>query len=166
MAGKILTQQELLALLIYCLETGIFTWRVSTSNRVKVGDVAGTPDGHGYLVIRINSKRYKAHRLAWLYVHGVWPPAEIDHINRVKTDNRIDNLKEVSHIENMRNLSRARNNTSGHVGVTWDKAKKRWNAQIQHEGKHINLGYCIEQEDANAARKAGELRYWGAVRAE
>lgn len=160
-----LTQQKLMALLVYCQETGTFRWKVSTSNRVKVGDVAGTINTTtGYLVIGISGEKHLAHRLAWLYVYGVWPSAEIDHINRDRADNRIENLREASHIENMRNLSKPRNNTSGHVGVVWCKRLQKWRAQIEHENKRIHLGYYIEQEDAIAARIAGEVEYWGAAR--
>lgn len=161
-----LSREELLTFLVYCSVTGIFRWKVDRGGGTRAGSVAGRIDGSGCQQISINGKRYKAHRLVWLYVHGVWPSAEIDHINRVRTDNRIENLREASHAENMRNLSKAKNNTSGHVGVHWDKRRQKWVAYIKHERRRIHLGYYTHKEDAIAARKAGEIRYWGVARAE
>lgn len=163
--AELLTAEKLRELLSYCLETGIFRWRVDRRGGAKAGSVAGRISSHGYQEIKINGKLHHAHRLAWLYVHGVWPSDQIDHINRVRTDNRIANLREATSAENSRNRSKYGNNTSGHVGVTWCKREQRWKAQIQHEGKMINLGYYDLKEDAIAARITGELLYWGAARA-
>ena len=165
-AAELLTAEKLRELLTYCLESGIFRRRVS-AGRARAGDIAGRVNPtKGYLRICINGKDYAAHRLAWLYVYGVWPSAEIDHINRVKTDNRIDNLTEATRTENNRNKGKSKNNTSGHVGVSWDKTKQKWYAYIQHDSKRIHLGYYDVLEDAVAARRAGELLYWGAARTE
>lgn len=163
-AGE-LTHEELLALLIYCEITGIFRWRVSRGG-VEAGSVAGRiSPTTGYQEISINGKLYKAHRLAWLYVHGVWPSDQIDHIDRDKTNNRIANLREATSVENHRNMSKPSNNTSDHVGVSWDKTRQKWYAYITHERKMLNLGLYDRKEDAIAARIAGELHYWGAARA-
>jgi len=98
-------------LLTYDPYTGLFTWLVDAySNKVK-GKIAGSIK-EGYINISIDRKLYRAHRLAWLYVNGVFP-SEIDHINRVKSDNRICNLREVSRSENCQNRStskRVKNN--------------------------------------------------------
>lgn len=99
-----MTQEELHQLLDYNPETGEFFWKVN-SRCIKSGSKAGCVcKVHGYQHINIKNKRYKAHRLAWLYVHGKWPHPEIDHINRVKTDNRIANLREAD--RSMNNLNR------------------------------------------------------------
>ena len=156
-----LTAEKLRMLLHYEPATGIFTRKVRTSTRVKVGDVAGCLNsGDGYLQIRLQSQRYKSHRLAWLYVYGVWPEDQIDHINRIRTDNRISNLREVSHKQNHQNRSKSSHNTSGHSGVSWYKQKSRWRAQITHNQKDIHLGLFTNLEDAIAARKAAEKLYW------
>ena len=155
-----LTAEKLRELLHYDPAAGVFTWKVSTSNRVKVGDITGCLDRNGYLLIRVHSCRHKAHRLAWLYVYGVWPEGQIDHINRIRTDNRISNLRDVSHKQNHQNRSKPSNNTSGHPGVVWNRRDSRWQAQIVHNQKHISLGYFTNLEEAIAARKAAEKLYW------
>ena len=161
-----LTAEKLRELLHYEPETGIFTRKVSTSNQVKASDIAGSVNGGGYLQIKMLSRTHKAHRLAWLYVYGAWPTDQIDHINRIRTDNRISNLREVSHKQNGQNRSKSSHNTSGHPGVSWYKRISKWVAQIRHNYKHIYLGSFTTVEEAIAARKAGELKYWGAHRAE
>ena len=161
-----LTAEYLRSILHYDQETGIFTWKVSTSNRVKAGDVAGSQNGHGYLLIQLQSRKYLAHRLAWLHTHGVWPKDQLDHVNRVRTDNRLDNLREVSHKQNQQNRSTNSDNTSGYPGVYWNKRVSKWQASIAHNQKNIHLGYFTNIEEAIAARKAGELKYWGHHRAD
>ena len=155
-----LTAEYLRSILSYDPATGIFTWKVRTANQVKVGDVAGCPDGRGYLQIRVQSRKYLAHRLAWLYVYGEWPKGQIDHINRIRTDNRIANLREVSHKQNQQNRSKSSHNTSGHPGVHWNKRDSKWQAQIRHNRKHFHLGLFKSLEEAVAARKAAEKIYW------
>ena len=161
-----LTAEYLRSVLHYDQETGIFTWKVSTSNSVKVGDVAGSPNGHGYQLIQLQSRKHKAHRLAWLYIHGSWPKDQLDHVNRIRTDNRIANLRDVSHKQNNQNRSKSSNNTSGHPGVIWYKRDSKWQVKIKHNQKLIHLGLFTNIEEAIAARKAGELRYWGVNRAD
>ena len=160
-----LTAEKLRELLHYDPATGIFTWKVRTANQVKAGDVAGSPSG-GYLQIMVLSRLYKAHRLAWLYTSGEWPKDQLDHVNRVRTDNRISNLREATNKQNQQNTGKRRDNTSGHPGVYWYKRISKWQAQITHNQKHIHLGSFTTVEEAIAARKAGELKYWGAHRAQ
>lgn len=155
-----LTIEYLRSVLHYDQETGIFTWKVRTSNNVKVGDAAGCQNGEGYLLIRVCSRRYLAHRLAWLYMHGSWPKDQIDHINRIRTDNRIANLRDVTRKQNNQNRSTQSNNTSGHIGIYWHKRDSKWVASIMHNQKLIHLGYFTDIEDAIAARKAAEKLYW------
>ena len=114
-----ITQKELKDLLHYDPETGVFTWLKSGKGRKANGETRGLTNG--YFTIRINWRQYKAHRLAWLYVYGVWPKGQIDHINHNTTDNRIANLREVTNQENHRNMSLSKNNTSGVTGVYWGK---------------------------------------------
>lgn len=96
-------QTRLKELLHYDPNTGIFTWRVNRRGRfARKGSVAGTVDFNGYIAMGVDNRRYYAHRLAWLYVFGYYPPEDTDHINEIKTDNRIVNLRCASRSENMR----------------------------------------------------------------
>jgi len=151
--GKLI-QERLHELLHYEPETGIFYWKVGARN-IKVGDIAGTPSC-GYVKIGISGTIYPAHRLAWLYVHGYFPESEIDHINRDRADNRICNLREVSHVCNRRNIRNQKNNTSGVKGVSWFNHHLKWRSQINLLGKPHNLGYYSSFDDAVCARLAAE----------
>ena len=155
-----LTAEYLRSVLHYAQETGIFTWKVSTARRVKVGDIAGCPNGRGYLLISVCSRLYPAHRLAWLYMYGEWPKDQLDHINRNRSDNRIANLREATSKQNNQNAGKRSDNTSGHPGVSWHKRKSKWRASIKHNYKHIYLGYFSILEEAIAARKVAEKLYW------
>ena len=91
-----LTHDYLISVLEYHSETGVFYWRSSPSVGVRPGSVAGSRTDKGYVSVKLLGSKYRAHRLAWLYVTGAWPDLEIDHINRDRSDNRIDNLMEVT----------------------------------------------------------------------
>lgn len=143
-----ITQLELKKQLNYDPETGIFTWVVSCNNQIKTGSMAGTINNRNYICIQINKKIYLAHRLAWVYVYGEWPKV-IDHINGIKTDNRIENLRNVTQKENGQNRKEHRN---GHLlGTTYDKALKQWKACIIINKKRIHLGLYQTQENAHNA---------------
>lgn len=119
MTDKTLTAKALKLRLSYDPETGQFV-RLSTLNaRHRVGVAPGTAHSAGYRVIGLDGKNYKAHRLAWLYVYGEWPAGELDHINGIKTDNRISNLRIATRSENTSNRFRARaDNRLGILGVS------------------------------------------------
>jgi len=153
-----ITQQELKELLSYNSKTGIFTWLVSLSNRVKIGGVAGSPDSNGYSVIKVRGRRYYAHRLAWLYMTGARPKS-IDHINHDRADNRIINLREATQQENMRNSTLRKDNTSGVCGVYQRKDMNKWQALIVAEGKILHLGYFTDKFEAICARKSAGNKY-------
>lgn len=161
-----LTAEYLRSILDYDPETGIFTWKVSTSNSVKAGGITGCPNGLGYLRIKVLSRAYRAHRLAWLHHFGEWPKDQLDHINRNRSDNRIANLREVTNKQNHQNKSKPSNNTSGHPGVSWHRRISKWIAKITHNQKQIHLGYFSILEDAIAARKAAEKLYWSDTQAQ
>lgn len=146
-----LTAERLRELLDYDPATGVFTWRKNLCNSVGAGDLAGTTHRTGYRVIQVAKRLYLAHRLAWLYMHGHWPKSLLDHINRVKTDNRIVNLREVSQSENRQNCLKLRSNTSGYKGVTKSQVKGRWQAQITVNGRGKYLGLFDTPELAHEA---------------
>jgi hypothetical protein len=149
-----LTQDRLKEILAYDPETGVFQWETSPNSQVRAGDFAGyTRPDNGYSIIIIDRKRYYAHRLAWFYVHGEWP-LEIDHINRVRNDNRIENLREADRSINSRN--RRTTASSGYTGVYYSKLRKKWLASIKVGGKRKHLGVYDNPEDANVARKKHE----------
>jgi hypothetical protein len=112
----------------------------------------------GYIQIRVENKLYRAHHLAWLYCFG-YLPRELDHINGIRVDNRIENLREVTHAENGRNTKRHSTNTSGVTGVYYNKINKYWVAQIRINYKTIYLGCFKDIEDAILARKAAETEF-------
>ena len=105
-----LTAERLREVLAYDPDTGVFTWKARTSpfSRVNVGDVAGNLRRDGYIEICVDGRKHQSHRLAWLYVYGEWPADQIDHINGIRTDNRIANLREANNAENHHNLRKAR----------------------------------------------------------
>ena len=118
----------------------------------RAGKPAGGLDLHGYRQVAFMRKLHKAHRLAWLYVHGEWPDRHIDHINGDKLDNRIANLRLATPAENGQNRNRMnRNNTSGLPGATLHKQSGRWMAQITHQRRHIYLGCFGTAEEAHRA---------------
>ncbi len=147
-----MTQDELLEALDYAPETGVFRWRARSSNlsRVVVGSVAGSRDSHGYWRIRIGGCSFQAHRLAWFCVHGRWPP-EIDHVNGVRDDNRLTNLREVTHSQNLFNRGKQKNNRSGYKGVRYHKGDRVFRAEIKCRGIYKHLGSFRSAEEAHAA---------------
>lgn len=154
-----ITQKQLKKLLYYTPHTGTFTRLISTSNVVKVGDIAGCLNAQKYYSIRINKKSYLCHRLAWLYIYGYFPKNQIDHINHNRGDNRICNLREVTMQENKRNSPIPSNNTSGTIGVYWHKQRQKWLASIKVNKKQLSLGIYKNKEDAIKARKHAEKIY-------
>jgi hypothetical protein len=148
-----ITQERLRALLSYDSESGLFTWRnaAGQGGRIPPGSVAGSIGSQGYRVITIGSQRLSAARLAWLYVYGVWPPNQIDHINRERSDDRISNLRLATSGQNKANNGMYRNNTSGFKGVYFDKERGHWRAKTKVNGKRMWLGRFATREEAYAA---------------
>ena len=148
-----LSQSELKEILHYNPKTGVFTWIESNSNRVKIGDIAGHfHKSSGYIVIAINGKLCKSHRLAWLYMTGHVPKDCIDHINGDRSDNRFCNLREATQSQNNQNRIKAqKNNTTGYLGVTFHKATNKYLAKIRIGGKCEHLGIFTTPEEASKA---------------
>ena len=146
------SKAEALELFIYCEETGSLKWR-------KTGKNAGyISKNDGYVTVMYMGKNYKAHRIAWLIKHGYWPN-QVDHIDHVRHNNKISNLRNVCQTENSRNMSLRNSNTSGHVGVCWHKAAKKWMAYIHISGKFKSLGLFLQIEDAINARISASKNY-------
>jgi hypothetical protein len=143
-----ITQERLKELLDYDPETGLFTWRSRSSNRIQVGDIAGSYSPYGYLQIRIDGRLYMAHRLAWLYINGELPKGILDHANLLKDDNRISNLRPATKSQNGAN-GPVRHN--GLKGAYWIDRAGRWLSQIQKGGKAIYLGYFHTEQQAHCA---------------
>lgn len=159
MTNKYLTQKELIELLSYDPKSGIFSWKIKRGNRTNVNGTAGSLKEDGYNVIGLKGKLYSSHRLAWIYVYGEWPKGQIDHINHIRNDNRIDNLRDVSASENSMNRLISNANTSGCIGVCWDKEKTKWEARIKTSGKQKHIGYFKNKIDAIIARKMAEYEH-------
>lgn len=146
-----ITQERLKELLHYDTETGIFTW-VSVKGNMKPGMIAGRTNADGYIVIKIDSIPYMAHRLAWLYCHGSMPTNFIDHINSIKNDNRKINLREATKQQNNHNKIRPnKDNTSGYLGVSYHKVMRKFAANITKNNRMIHLGYFDDPAIAHQA---------------
>lgn len=146
-----LTQGMLKELLDYDEESGIFTWKFSRRG-VKKGTVAGTLKD-GYININIFGRFYRAHRLVWLYFYGKFPVSYIDHIDGIRSNNRLNNLREATTSENNYNQRMSRANTSGVKGVSWYKRDNNWEARIGVKGKYLFLGRFSTIEEAEQAIK-------------
>lgn len=144
-----ITQELLKEYLHYDPETGIFTWIKKTGPRmnIKVGSEAGRIMVSGYVSIGLFGKGYRAHRLAWLYVYGTFPINTIDHINGIKTDNRIANLRDVTHFQNVRNQVLHRGGKL--VGTTFVPSRGVWQSSIQINYKSVFLGYYGTEKEAH-----------------
>lgn len=122
-------------------------------NRRYPNTLAGTGCRKGYRQVRINGRTHGIHRLIWAMFNDTWPTQQIDHINGDPTDNRIENLREVSHTLNCRNKRANKNNTSGFGGVYWSTGAKRWRVVARDAGTRIFLGQYATFEEAVAARQ-------------
>jgi hypothetical protein len=162
MATDLITQSRLKSLLTYDADTGKFCWRMKRQ-RCTPGRVAGTPSYHGYTVIKLDGVSYKAHRLAWLYETGDWPASELDHINCVRDDNRISNLRLATRFSNCQNRVKPESAYSKHIGVSRSFNGKRWRAYIDFNGKRRELGVFDTETQALKARKDVESHLYAAT---
>ena len=156
-----ITFEEAKELFIYDRDAGIIKWRRRTRGQ-RANLVAGCTNfnGDGYTRIDIRGKKYKAHRIAMLLSYGFYGDGlEIDHINHIRDDNRLANLRFVTKSGNQRNQSRSSKNTSGVTGVYYSKAERKYAAQIQVDGVQIYLGLFVSLEEAAKVRKAAEIKY-------
>ena len=153
-----ITQEILKQNLFYDKYTGLFS-RLKSA-RLSNNGFVGSIQTHGYRAISVNSKLYRAHRLAWLYVYGEFPKKQIDHINGNRDDNRIDNLREVTVSENACN-KRNPQGSNQYLGVTKKKCKNKykWCARIMINKKAKHIGYFDSVEDARNAYLLAKSHY-------
>jgi hypothetical protein len=153
---------ELRELLDYDPESGALTWRVARNRgrcRAQPGDLAGGIQPIGYRQVCVSRHRVYAHRIAWAFTYGAWP-TEIDHINGIRDDNRIANLREVTRSENNRNMKLNQRSTTGVTGVCRHNQRgKPYKAYGKAHGKRQNLGCFDTLEEAAAARAAFDLEH-------
>jgi len=156
---KTLTQERLKELLHYDPMSGVFMWKMSRPG-IKLSRVAGTVSKKdGYIRINVDYQIYLASRLAWFYQEGYWPEHEVDHRDRIRDNNKWENLRHASRQCNSRNCNISKWNTSGITGVSWDKGKQRWESYVTISGKRFHLGYFTDKINAAYARLSAEVKY-------
>ncbi|MGL5904208.1 MAG: HNH endonuclease [Cetobacterium sp.] len=146
----------------YDAETGIVTWKIKPARRVKIGDIVGRLRPDGYLQFSKLYKTYLLHRVIWDMCFPddkLGPDDFIDHIDHIRTNNRLSNLRKASRKQNMQNQSLRRNNSSGVTGVYWSAKRSKWFADICIDYKTTYLGAFDTLEDAVASRKEAEIKH-------
>lgn len=146
-----LTADRVRELLRYSPSTGDFHWRVTNSARRPSGSLAGDLKPSGYVLIGIDGERYRAHRLAWLYMTGEWPSGQVDHRDRDRANNRWSNLRTATNQQNQANAGVSRNSTSGVKGVCWNKQRQKWQAKLYVGTRQVHGGFYDDIEHAAAA---------------
>ncbi|WAX06043.1 hypothetical protein BD26P3_00042 [Phocaeicola phage BD26P3] len=156
-----ITFQEAKELFIYDRDTGIIKWRKRFNPMQRADLVAGnTSRRDGYTRISFKDKPYLAHRIAMLLSFGFCDDRlQVDHINHIRDDNRLSNLRFVTFADNQRNKTKRSNNTSGVTGVSYCKDRRKYVAQIVVDGANISLGRFVTLEEAAEVRKAAEIKY-------
>lgn len=145
-----ISAEKVRRLLDYDPTTGVFRWRVSRG-QLKAGSIAGAFDSFGHRQIRINRRKYLAHRLAWLYVTGAWPDGDLDHEDLDPANNRFANLRLATPAQNQHNRALQKNNTSGFKGVSFRRRTGNWSAYIGINWKKQHLGCFSSPEAAHEA---------------
>ncbi len=153
-----LTQTELKLAVEYSPNTGDFT-TLMNSKRLKRGSKVGHHDKDGYIQVSVKGKRYRAHRLAVLYMKGYWPENEVDHLNRIRDDNRWMNLEEKGHQCNIRNAKVKSTSKTGISGVSWCVKLDKWRSHIVIDNRQKHLGYFKDFVKAVVARWQAEKKY-------
>ncbi|HFM1463367.1 TPA: HNH endonuclease signature motif containing protein [Escherichia coli] len=143
---------------IFTYNEGKLFWKIPTSGRITNGKEAGSLH-NGYIVICVQNKKYKAHNIIWEMHNGPIPEGYvIDHINHIRSDNRIENLRMITKQENMKNMPLSRRNKSGCIGVWWNEANKKWIVRVMISGVYRHIGCFNSYLDAcNASKEAHEI---------
>lgn len=159
------TAERLRRLLDYDASTGVFIWKVSLRRNAPIGSVAGTLYKNRRRYITIDRRRYFAARLAWFYVHDVWPSRQLDHRNLERDDNRIENLRLATNQQNGANRRALKNNRLGVKGVGMSTFRKRspqrYRARIRVDNRLIHLGYFATPEAASHAYETAARKHFG-----
>lgn len=156
----LVSHDRLQELVTYDPETGVFRWRVSRGGS-KAGDIAGTTDRDGYVLIKVDRVRYRAHRLAFLYMTGEWPDDKIDHRDGNPGNNLWTNLRDATQAQNMKNARKRHDNASGFKGVFFEKRGGRFRSMIRGGGARKHLGYFDSAADAARAYDAAAKLHHG-----
>jgi len=155
-----ITQEQVKSIFTYKDSTGELINRFSRGRKAKKGCRAGTDSATGYLQMSIFGKGYTTHRIVFLYHHG-YLPKYVDHINGIKSDNRIENLRSCTKTQNGQNSKIWKNNKSGIKGVCWDRWKKAWVAYVSVNGKSLNLGRFWDKEVAGQVVRIERIKHHG-----
>lgn len=155
-----LTQASLLELFTYDPSEGVLRWKIDRGP-VRAGAIAGRLRTDGRRGVGIDGKLYYAHRLIWLLMTGDWPGAQIDHKNHVRDDNRWENLRAATVLENCRNRKPYSNNKSGVLGVIWDKTARKWRGQTGIGGGKVISKVCDSIEEAAAFSEQTRRSHFG-----
>lgn len=139
--------------LLYDPQTGVLSWKKKPNPNIPIGRYIGHPNRRGHLRLCSGGRTWMVHRVAWFLHYGKWPDGQIDHKNGIPSDNRIDNLRDVTQEINMQNQRKPhKNNISGFLGVSQSgRASKPWKASIKTNGVNKNLGYFLTPEEAHIA---------------
>jgi hypothetical protein len=149
--------EQVKSLFLYNPKTGVLTNKIDRNYRAKAGTEAGGIDSsNGYRYVKVGGKSFKVSRISWLMHYGEWPKNQIDHINGVRDDNRIENLRDVTNQENHKNRKMPKNNLSGVIGVHWYKPRGKWCAYIRANGRRRHLGYFTDLKIASNHRLIAE----------
>ncbi len=148
----LITQERAKELLEYNPSNGLLMWRKTNSNVSKAGSIVGRGSKTGERVtVGLDGAYYRAHRIIFLIMTGEWPD-EVDHINGDCSDNRWDNLRSVTHRENMKNRRVCSNSKTGIMGVVWNRHNCKWRVRVKAFDKHIEIGSFVDFFDACCAR--------------
>lgn len=164
--AEFITQDLVKALFTYCPIQGTFTRLITTGTKAKQGSIANCDTDSGYQTLEINGHRYRAHRVAWLYVYGIFPSEYLDHIDRNRSNNSISNLREATVTQNSGNTKVRADNSTGYKGVSLDKRSGRYRAYITINKKQKSLGYFSTAEEAAEAYNSAAATHFGEFKNE
>ena len=148
-------------ILSYNPVTGHFHWNVNRSPKTRAGDRAGYAQSKGHIYIEINRSGYPAARLAWLLMTGAYPNCWIDHKDCDPANNRFENLREATPVENARNARLGTRTSSGLKGASWHGPNGKWASKIRVNGRLLHLGYFVTPQEAHEAYVKAALHYFG-----